>query len=48
MDLNLLQETIERHFAAGPAAVGDPAAMTAFLTLRAAIEQGAARAASPD
>ena len=43
-----LQETIERHFAAGPAAIGDPAAMTAFLTLRAALEQGEVRSASPD
>jgi len=43
-----LQETIERHFAAGPAAIGDPAAMTAFLSLRAALESGRARAASPD
>jgi len=39
---------IERHFSAGPAAIGDPAAMTAFLTLRAAIEAGEVRAASPD
>ena len=43
-----LQETIERHFAAGPAAIGDPAAMTAFLSLRAALESGEVRAASPD
>jgi 2,3,4,5-tetrahydropyridine-2-carboxylate N-succinyltransferase len=43
-----LQETIERYFAAGPAAVGDPAAMTAFLSLRAALERGELRSASPD
>jgi 2,3,4,5-tetrahydropyridine-2,6-dicarboxylate N-succinyltransferase len=43
-----LQKTIERYFAAGPAAVGDPAAMTAFLSLRAAIESGEVRSASPD
>jgi len=43
-----LQESIERHFAAGPAAVADPAAMTAFLTLRSAIESGQLRSASPD
>ena len=43
-----LQETIERYFAAGPAAAADPAAMTAFLTLRAALERGEVRAASPD
>ena len=43
-----LQETIERYFAAGPAAIGDPAAMTAFLLLRAALEKGEVRAASPD
>ncbi len=43
-----LQETIELHFAAGPAAVGDPAAMSAFLSLRAALESGEVRSASPD
>jgi 2,3,4,5-tetrahydropyridine-2-carboxylate N-succinyltransferase len=43
-----LQKIIERHFAAGPAAIGDESAMTAFLALRAAIENGEARAASPD
>jgi 2,3,4,5-tetrahydropyridine-2-carboxylate N-succinyltransferase len=48
MTLSQLQKTIERHFAAGPGAIGDPAAMTAFLTLRAAIEAGEVRAASPD
>ena len=48
MTLTQLQKTIERHFAAGPAAIGDPAAMTAFLALRAAIESGQVRSASPD
>jgi 2,3,4,5-tetrahydropyridine-2-carboxylate N-succinyltransferase len=43
-----LQEMIERHFAAGPAAIGDAAAMTAFLSLRGALEQGDVRSASPD
>jgi len=43
-----LQETIETHFAAGPAAVSDPAAMSAFLSLRTALENGEIRSASPD
>ncbi len=43
-----LQESIERYFSAGPAAVADPAAMTAFLALRTAVESGQLRAASPD
>lgn len=43
-----LQTTIERHFAAGPAAVGDPDAMAAFLSLRTALESGEVRSASPD
>jgi 2,3,4,5-tetrahydropyridine-2-carboxylate N-succinyltransferase len=48
MTLSQLQKTIERYFAEGPDAIGNPAAMTAFLSLRAAIENGEARAASPD
>jgi 2,3,4,5-tetrahydropyridine-2-carboxylate N-succinyltransferase len=48
MTLSQLQATIERHFAAGPSAIGDPAAMAAFLALRAALESGELRAASPD
>ena len=48
MTTNQLEKAIERHFAAGPAAVGDPDAMTAFLALRSAIENGEVRAASPD
>ncbi len=43
-----LQGAIERHFAAGPAAISDPEAMTAFLELRAALESGQVRAAEPD
>jgi len=48
MTISHLQKTIERYFSAGPAAIGDASAMTAFLTLRAAIESGEVRAASPD
>jgi len=48
MPFTQLQESIERHFAAGPAAISDPDAMTAFLSLRAAIESGQLRSASPD
>jgi len=48
MILNQLQEAIERHFAAGPSSIGDPSSMTAFLALRAALETGEVRAASPD
>ncbi len=43
-----LQNSIERHFAAGPNAIGDPSAMSAFLLLRAALEAGEIRSASPD
>jgi 2,3,4,5-tetrahydropyridine-2-carboxylate N-succinyltransferase len=48
MTLIQLQKSIERHFAAGPSAIGAPSAMTAFLSLRAAVENGEVRAASPD
>ena len=48
MNLGQLQKTIERHFAAGPSAIGDPAAMADFLALRSALESGELRAASPD
>ena len=48
MTVNELQTTIELHFAAGPAAIGSPDAMTAFLALRAALESGEHRSASPD
>jgi 2,3,4,5-tetrahydropyridine-2,6-dicarboxylate N-succinyltransferase len=47
MNLDKLQEKIEQSFAAGPAAVRDPLAMEAFLELRAALEAGHVRAASP-
>ncbi|MGB6743991.1 MAG: 2,3,4,5-tetrahydropyridine-2,6-dicarboxylate N-succinyltransferase, partial [Terracidiphilus sp.] len=48
MTIQELEESIERYFAAGPAASGDPGAMTAFLALRAALESGEVRSASPD
>ena len=48
MTLSQLQKTIERHFAAGPSAIGDKSAMTAFFSLRSALESGEVRAASPD
>ena len=48
MILTELEKTIERHFAAGQAALGDATAMEAFLVLRNAIERGDVRAAEPD
>lgn len=48
MNLNELEQEIEQFFAAGPAAANDPAAMTAFLALRSALERGEVRAAEPD
>jgi 2,3,4,5-tetrahydropyridine-2-carboxylate N-succinyltransferase len=48
MSLTQLQQEIERHFASGITAASDPAAMTAFLALRSALEAGEVRAASPD
>ena len=48
MNLRQLEQAIERDFAAGPAAIGEPSAMTVFLELRSALESGAARAAEPD
>ena len=48
MNLSKLQESIEQHFGRGQAAVHDPSAIAAFLSLRAALESGEARAASPD
>jgi len=48
MSIDRLQETIEQFFAAGPGAIGNPAALSAFLQLRLAIENGEVRAASPD
>ncbi len=48
MNLDQLKREIERQFAAGAAAIGDAAAMEAFLALRAALEAGQVRAAWPD
>jgi 2,3,4,5-tetrahydropyridine-2-carboxylate N-succinyltransferase len=48
MNMSELQKTIERHFAAGPSAIGDASAMKAFLALRSALESGEVRAAQPD
>jgi 2,3,4,5-tetrahydropyridine-2-carboxylate N-succinyltransferase len=48
MTTESLEARIERHFAAGAAAVGDATAMDAFLELRAALEAGALRSAEPD
>jgi len=48
MTTETLEARIERHFAAGAAAVGDRAAMDAFLELRSALEVGALRSAEPD
>jgi 2,3,4,5-tetrahydropyridine-2-carboxylate N-succinyltransferase len=48
MTVSELQTMIELHFAAGPSAIGNPDAMTAFLALRAALESGELRSASPD
>ena len=48
MNINQLQLSVERCFASGPAAIGDPSAMDAFIELRTALENGEARAASPD
>jgi 2,3,4,5-tetrahydropyridine-2-carboxylate N-succinyltransferase len=48
MDPHQLEQAIERHFAAGAAAISDPAAMEAFLALRDSLERGELRSASPD
>jgi 2,3,4,5-tetrahydropyridine-2-carboxylate N-succinyltransferase len=48
MTITELQQAIETHFAAGPAAVSDPLAREAFMALREALERGEVRAASPD
>src|SRR5271157_425447 len=45
--IDLLQQAIERHFAAGAGAADDPSAMASFLALRTALERGVVRAASP-
>jgi 2,3,4,5-tetrahydropyridine-2-carboxylate N-succinyltransferase len=43
-----LELTIEHFFAAGPAAIGDPAALAAFQQLRDGLEAGILRSAEPD
>ena len=43
-----LQASIEHHFTSGPAAIGNPEAFAAFHALRAALEAGTIRSASPD
>jgi len=48
MTIPELQQSIERYFAAGASAIGDESAIFAFQTLRAALERGEVRAASPD
>ena len=48
MNLSELEQEIVRHFAAGPSAASDPAAMTAFIALRSALERGEVRSAEPD
>jgi 2,3,4,5-tetrahydropyridine-2-carboxylate N-succinyltransferase len=48
MTIDDLEKAIQRHFAAGTAAVGDASAMADFLELRAALERGEVRAAAPD
>lgn len=48
MDIHQLEQAIEANFAAGPAASSNPAAMSAFLELRTALENGQVRSASPD
>jgi 2,3,4,5-tetrahydropyridine-2-carboxylate N-succinyltransferase len=48
MTLSQLQNSIDRYFAEGPGAIGDESAMTTFLVLRTALENGEVRAASPD
>ena len=43
-----LQKSIEKYFAAGAEAVGDPAALDSFLELRTQLSAGEVRAAEPD
>jgi len=47
-DTTTLQTKIEQYFTAGADAIGDPAAMNAFLELRIALSEGRVRAAEPD
>ncbi|HEY2473103.1 MAG TPA: 2,3,4,5-tetrahydropyridine-2,6-dicarboxylate N-succinyltransferase [Terracidiphilus sp.] len=48
MDSAKLEQKIERHFGAGADAANDPAALESFHALRAALERGEVRSASPD
>jgi 2,3,4,5-tetrahydropyridine-2-carboxylate N-succinyltransferase len=48
MNTQALEATIESFFAEGPAAIGNPKALEAFLALRDALEAGTLRSASPD
>jgi len=48
MNVELLEQTIETFFAAGPSAIGNKDALAAFLELRASLEAGTLRSASPD
>jgi 2,3,4,5-tetrahydropyridine-2-carboxylate N-succinyltransferase len=43
-----LQSLVERYFASGPDAIGDPTALDLFLEFRSALEHGQIRAACPD
>ncbi len=43
-----LQASIEHWFAQGPAAIGNPEALSSFLQLRDALEAGTLRSAEPD
>jgi 2,3,4,5-tetrahydropyridine-2-carboxylate N-succinyltransferase len=48
METNELRPLIERYFAAGAGAAGDPLAHEAFLSLRNGLRMGKLRAAEPD
>ena len=48
MNLTTLEQTIEKFFAEGPAAIGNKDALAAFHALRDALEAGTLRSASPD
>jgi 2,3,4,5-tetrahydropyridine-2-carboxylate N-succinyltransferase len=48
MNTSQLQSLIERYFASGPDAIGDPSARDVFMRFRGALERGEIRAASPD
>ena len=48
MEIKTLEQQIEHYFAAGPAAIGDAAAMAAFEQLRDGLEAGTLRSAEPD